>query len=154
MIWWRILTILFGALPATILAMFAVFLISYSLVHFCIGLMTVDIDWVAGGILGVAWGGLGVYGTISLWAVGSGFVSNASINGLKAGAIAILPLVHTGFFDFPGYHPWVEKLPLLSPLAIACTWLLIPKKFREYMTDDLTDISDSIWPDAASRAGE
>ena len=62
----RYLTILFGALPAT-------YLCSLALIGIIFG-FGAALDGETAGLLVGGWGLAGIYGTLSLWAVGFGFV--------------------------------------------------------------------------------
>ena len=80
-----------------------------------------DIELLAFGFLILGWGSLGVYGTISLWAVGLGFTGARWIQGLLAGIIAAFPIVSfmvlSGDFEVAG-------LAAMLATAFAVVWLI------------------------------
>ena len=121
MIGWRPLTVVFGALPATVLSFWAALGMAYGVATAFAGLFSADIQVFAFGVLMFSWGGLGLYGTLSLWAVGLGLTHNRWHRGLKGGTIAILPFVLgyalTGAFD-------LSALTVFPPFVVACVWLV------------------------------
>lgn len=121
MIIWRPLAIVFGALPATWLCFWAVLGMAWGFVLVFEGVASAEIKMVAGGILMLGWGSLGVYGTVSLWAVGLGFDGARWRRGLMAGIIGAFPIVAmmvlSGAFELSG-------LAALMPTVIAVLWLI------------------------------
>ena len=114
----RILTLVFGALPATWLCIWAAY-----------GMTLGAAAVLSGAIVGVfiiLWGLAGMYGTIALWSLGLGFVRPDHTKRLIVGAIALLP-VAVGIDplvlqpeDF--LNPFVVSAIL--PLVIALCWLV------------------------------
>ncbi len=121
MIFLRPLTIVFGALPASWLAIFAgmgVYLGGLALIEF---VTTGSIGGLLLAIFAASWGALGLYGAISLWAVGLGFAGDLWRQGLKAGIIAaspvLLSLVIFGGFD-------MSALAAILAIFVAVFWLV------------------------------
>ncbi len=121
MIIWRPVTIVFGALPATWLCLWVMVGMGYGLVLIVEGVASFDIEMLAGGFIMLWWGSLGIYGTISLWAVGLGFTGTRWRLGLLLGTIAILPLLIAGLFA--GALGW-SSIPVVLPPIVACFWLM------------------------------
>ncbi len=127
MIYWRILTIVFGALPATWLSLWA-----------AAGVFWGIIFAIAGAPIGLPtaiWGLAGLYGTVSLWAVGLGFVNRTSIRGLAVGTAAILPLTLAGLlgnsWSIDGFNP-LYVASVLPPI-VACAWLVDAARNGDYL---------------------
>ena len=120
MILWRLMTIVFGALPATWLSIFAGMGVWLGAITFVANLLSGDLMGVLGSILIVVWSVLGLYGAIALWAVGLGFVNAFSMQGLLAGLLAAFPFVMfillTGDLDLPA-------LTVLLPTLVGSVWL-------------------------------
>ncbi len=133
MIFRRPLTIVFGALPATWLAIFA------GMAVYAGGLALVA--WITTGvfhtlllaILLTCWGVLGLYGTMSLWAVGLGFTGELWRDGLKAGIVAAFPILISvmvfGNFD-------LSASAALLATAVAIFWLV---EFPRWPSSELDD---------------
>ncbi len=114
----RVLTVVFGALPASVLSVGALLILQVG--------VAVMWDGAWSGLLVIVWGIAGIYGTISLWAVGFGCDEPGCIAGLAVGVAAISPLVS-----------WVDPDRLLQngeidlfaaacllPFLIGVGWLL------------------------------
>ncbi len=117
----RPLTIVFGALPATWLCIWAVVGMVFGLSLVVEGASSFDIEMLAGGFLLLGWGYLGLYGTVSLWAVGIGFTGIRWRLGLLLGIIAVSPLFVAGliFGDLS-----LSTIPVFLPPIVACLWLI------------------------------
>lgn len=113
----RIATVLFGAVPATYLCLWAY-------VFMMLGFLTL----LSGRIVGVyfvASGLAGFYGTLSLWGIAFGVVRRWSVLGLVVGTLAVLP------FAVPVLSYWMfgtlvagfHGLLFIGPLLVAITWL-------------------------------
>ena len=124
----RILTILVGAAPATYLSLIAGFGVY-------IGALVV-IDGDAGGWHLVIWGGSGIFGTLSLWAVGFGHVRPWVIIGLIVGTIALTPLALIAVSSLGSLSPDdLEALTVIGPILVAISWLFVlaVRSFRRAM---------------------
>lgn len=84
----RALTIVFGALPATWLAGPAAAVLGMGIEIAFSG------EWVLipVGTFLICWGGAGLYGTFSLWAIGFGYSGDLVLQGLTAGLVAVSPV--------------------------------------------------------------
>ncbi len=121
MILWRPLTIVFGALPATWLCIWALVGMAYSAVLLVEGVASLDIEMLAAGFILLWLGYFGLYGTVSLWAVGLGFTGTLWRLGLLMGMIAISPLLVAGFlFGDLG----LSTIPVYLPPVVASVWLI------------------------------
>ncbi len=112
----RALTILVGAMPATYLSLTAV-------LGVIIGVMALA-DGETGASFLVLWGGAGIYGTLSLWAVGLGSLRLWVVVGLAIGTAAILPLASLAVSSIGFLSPddlWA--LIVIGPLVVAIAWL-------------------------------
>ncbi len=118
-IWWRVLTIVFGALPATWLSLWALLGMAFALAAIMSGALSA--------ILFVIWGVAGIRGTITLWSLGFGAMRPDHVRGLVIGVVAILPLI-------PPTVPWMLELsafahpfavPSVLPLLVAVAWLIV-----------------------------
>lgn len=78
------LVILFGALPATYLSLFAGMAAIFGL--------TMLFEAPGSGLLLLAWGSAGIYGMVSLWFAAFDRINATTVYGLLAGCIAIAPL--------------------------------------------------------------
>ena len=116
----RVLTILFGALPASWLSFWV-------LIVTLLAAAAVIAERDLSGVIFVIWGLAGLYGTVSLWAVGFGCDDPLCIRGLAVGIAAILPfapvldprhLVLNGDIN-------LLAVACLGPLVVAITWLAI-----------------------------
>ena len=128
----KILTLLVGAFPATYLSLIAG-------LGIYIGVLAV-VDGEISGLVLVAWGGAGIYGTLSLWAVAFGFVRPWSVAGLVVGTIALLPIAGTlGIHELRYLILWSDPVEFLStlsttgPIVVAVSWLgvLVARSFRQ-----------------------
>ncbi len=116
----RTFTIVLGALPATWLGVVAAMGVWYGVSLLIDNLLPADLLGLLGAILILSWGGLGVYGAISLWAVGLGFTGTFWMQGLIAGIIAIFPLV---FFVVLSGDLDLSALLVLLPTVVGSAWL-------------------------------
>ena len=124
----RMLTILVGAAPATYLSLIAGFGVY-------IGALVV-IDGDAGGWLLVIWGGSGIFGTLSLWAIGFGYVRPWVVTGLVVGTIALAPLALMAVSSLGSLSPDdLEALTVIGPILVAVAWLFVlaARSFRRPM---------------------
>ncbi len=80
----RVLTVFLGAVPASVLSLWA-------LLGILVGALAVVEGVVMGAVL-VIWGLAGIYGTVALWAVAFGCDEPSCFWGLAVGIAAILPL--------------------------------------------------------------
>ena len=114
----RVLTILLGAVPASVLSVWALFglLIGASVV--------LEGEWSSA--IFVVWGFAGICGAVALWAVGFGCDEAGCMLGLAIGVTAILPfavridphrMFHGGEID-------LAAAACLAPLVIGVAWLL------------------------------
>ncbi len=124
----RVFTIVLGALPATWLAVIAAMGVWYGISLFIANLLSADILGLLGAILMVSWGGLGVYGAISLWAVGLGFTGTFWMEGLMAGIVAIFPLV---FVVVLSGGLGLFALLVILPTVVGRAWLYTMHSERE-----------------------
>ncbi len=126
----RILTVLVGAGPATYLSLLAA-------LGVYIGVLAV-LDGEMSGLVLVAWGGAGIYGTLSLWAMGFGFVRAWSVTGLVVGTIALTPFVGmmVSALGYRSPEAVLEALVYVGPIVVAITWLgvLTTRSFRQRRT--------------------
>lgn len=115
----RALTVLVGAIPATYLCVTAS-------LGALIGFATM-LGGEPAGFLFLLWALAGFYGTLSLWAVGFGFVRGWSIAGLVVGTIALLPIAGLFLTDetSEGLHEDPEGILFLSPIVVALSWLVV-----------------------------
>ena len=114
-------TIVFGALPATCLAVPAwiVFGVGVDL------LLSGDWSLIPIGLFLTCWCGAGLYGALTLWAIGLGLTHEVLAHGLTAGLLAVTPLVGLyGLFALLG-GGWFLLASVLafSPAVIAWRWL-------------------------------
>ncbi len=113
----RVLTILVGAGPATYLCFIA-------FVGIAMGFGAVFSGEIAGLVL-IAWGLAGFYGTLSLWAVGFGVVRGRVVVGLIVGIVALTPIAGMiGIIDMlskPSNYP--EAILFAGPIVVAVAWL-------------------------------
>lgn len=112
----RVLTVLLGAAPATFLSLTAALGVVLGL-----GGM---VDGELGGLIFVVWGGSGIYGTLSLWAVGLGFVRPWVVVGVIFGTAALMPIAMMslqGLGSSIFYHP--ETLATIGPIVVAIAWM-------------------------------
>lgn len=113
----RVLTILVGAGPATYLCFIALMGIMFG--------FSAVFGGEIGGLVLVFWGLAGFYGTLSLWAVGFGYVRRWIVAGLIVGIIALTPIAGMfGFLDVlskPSNYP--EVLLYSGPIVVAIAWL-------------------------------
>ncbi len=117
---WRPLTIVFGALPATWLGIFACTGVWLGIVSLIANVASGDLIGTGGSLLIFAWGALGLYGAIALWAVGLGFVNTFSTLGLVAGLLAAFPLVM--FMVLTG-DMGLSEIAVLLPTVVGSAWL-------------------------------
>ncbi len=112
----RILTIVFGAIPATVFSYYAVLVVIVGASAFA-----------SGGIVFVAFGVAGIFGTVSLWTIAFGKDSKVFIVGLIAGSLAmLLPLSAPSSIvpDMPGVNGRAVTTFLeASPIVVALCWL-------------------------------
>ena len=138
---WHLLTIVFGALPATWLGVFAAMGVWLGAATLIANLTSLDFFGTLGSLLIVAWSLLGLYGALSLWAIGVGFLNVFSAMGLVAGLIAAFPfvmfIVLTGDMGLP-------ELSVLFPTAVGCAWLC-----RMHAGDATVDFDDELERDLA-----
>ena len=136
MIFRRLLTIVFGALPATWLGVFAAMGIWTGALMVIGNLTALDLFGVLGSLVIFVWSLLGLYGAVSLWAVGVGFVNSFSTMGLVAGLIAAFPfvmfIVLTGDLGIGG-------LSVLFPTIVGCAWLM-----GLHSSDSNRDVDDEL----------
>lgn len=113
-----ILTILLGALPASVWCVLAFAGVK-------LGLLILARGDVAGLIV-VAWGGAGIVGTVSLWAVGLGVVRSWVVAGLVAGIAALAPIAfsYSSRIGALGIED-IKKLSAISPVMVALVWLCV-----------------------------
>lgn len=113
----RSLTVVFGALPATMFSWFAVLAIMAGLSQIA-----------GGGIVFVTIGMAGLYGTVSLWAVAFGKDSKAVVIGLISGSLAmVFPLLVPSSIvpDMLGIDGRALTTFLeASPVVVALIWLV------------------------------
>ena len=117
----RVGTILFGALPATCLAVPAGLL-------FAVGvelLLSADVALVLTGLFLICWSGAGLCGTLSLWAIGFGLRHEILAQGLTAGLIAVAPMAGLyGLFAILGGGWFVlAAVTTFAPAVVAWRWL-------------------------------
>ena len=138
MILWRPLTIVFGALPATWLCVWVVVGMVYGLALLVEGVASFDIEMLSGGFIMLGWGYLGIYGTVSLWAVGLGFTGVRWRLGLLLGIVAIFPLFVLSLFE-GGLS--LSTIPVFLPPVVACLWLieLHGRPDPQYTDDELEE---------------
>ena len=116
-IWSRIATIVFGALPATWLCFWAA-------CGMALGAAAMLVDAI-GGIFLIIWGLAVMYGTVALWGLGLGLARTDRTKRLIVGAIAILPMtigvdpLNLEPRDF--LNPFVFSAIL--PLVVTVLWL-------------------------------
>ncbi len=113
------LTILAGAVPATYLCLMAyvVLVLGYGAV----------LSGDALGLVLILWALAGFYGTLSLWAVGFGFVRPWSVTGLILGTVALLPMggpVLTGT-ESRGLDGNPDEMMFVTPILVAVAWLIV-----------------------------
>ena len=120
---WRPLTIVFGALPATMLSIFAAIGLMWAVPTALSGAFTGDMEALTLGSLLVLWFSLGIYGTFSLWACGLGFPTTWARLGLVAGTLAISPMVCDGIRY--GVEFDIFAILAFGPTLIACGWFLL-----------------------------
>ena len=115
----RALTVLVGAVPATYLCITA-------FMGAVIGFVTM-LGGEPAGFLFLLWALAGFYGTLSLWAVGFGFVRGWSIAGLVVGTIALLPIAVLFLTDetSSGLREDPEGILFVSPVVVALAWLVV-----------------------------
>lgn len=134
MIFLRPLTIVFGALPATWLAVFAalgVYLGGLALIE---SVTTGSFVSLILAIVAASWGVLGLYGALSLWAIGLGFTGDLWLGGLKAGIIAVIPILLSLVF-FGGFD--VSALAAILATVVAVFWLVeLPDRPESSIDDD------------------
>ncbi len=119
MVYLRLLTIVFGALPATWLCIWAAYAIM-------LGAAALLGGAVAGAVI-IVWGVAGMYGTAGLWGIGLGFVGPGQTKQLIVGVIAILPVAIA--VDPLNLEPNDFLNPLIVsailPLIVATIWLAV-----------------------------
>ena len=120
MIYRRLLTIFFGALPATWLGVFAAMGVWVGGLTLIASVVSGDFSGILGSFLIVVWSVFGLYGAVALWAVGFGFVNAFSMQGLVAGLLAAFPfvmfIVLTGDMD-------LAAVTVLLPTVVGSVWL-------------------------------
>ena len=133
MIFWRPLTIVFGALPATWLGVFAAMGVLAGALMLIANIMSLDFFGALGSLLIFAWSLLGLYGAISLWAVGVGFLNAFWLTGLIAGLLSAFPfvmfIVLTGDMGLP-------EITVLLPALVASAWLYRTHARGDEVVDD------------------
>ena len=123
----RLLTIVFGALPATLMSIPASYGVGFGAVGIIAGLFNASAEAVAFGAVVLLWGGLGIHGMLALWAVGlSGRPEGWVRTGLTMGTVAIFPLC---VFAVVGgltsqTADLLGALLLVPPPIIAICWLI------------------------------
>lgn len=130
---WRLLTLLCGALPATWLGAYAAVLAGEALRQLADGIVALNFTQAGWGLFCLSWSGLGLYGTISLWAVGIGFHHRFWLIGLASGGLAALPFVL--IFVLTGYTGLFEFL-VLAPTVVASLWLYASRSRRDRLEPD------------------
>lgn len=122
----RALTIVFGALPATWLAGPTASILGLGIETMFSG------EWalIPVGSFLICWGGAGLYGTYSLWAVGFGCTSDTVLKGLTAGLLAVSPLAGMYVLFAIASAGWFLPAAALV-LAPAITALLWRDELRE-----------------------
>ena len=122
----RYLTIMIGAGPASYLSLLA-----------GLGVFVGFWAFLEGEIVGLAlaaWGGAGIYGTLSLWAIGFGFIRPWAVVGLIVGTIALTPLagMAVSAFWYSSPEALLETFVYTGPIIVAVTWLgvLTARSFR------------------------
>lgn len=130
----RPLTIVFGALPATWLAFFAglgVYLGGLALIE---AVTTGSFGSLLLAVVAASWGALGLYGAISLWAIGLGFTGDLWRNGLKAGIIAASPIL-LSLVIFGGLD--LSALAAVLAIVVATLWLVeLPDESQSSIDDE------------------
>ncbi len=121
MIFWRIVTIAFAAVPATVYSAMAFLAAAQGLATAVTGVLALDPATMGIGILFFLWGSFGLFGTWALWWVGLGFVTRRAMRGLIAGVIAILPFL---YIMNPSTTDLWGMLVVALPL-IACVWIVL-----------------------------
>ena len=115
----RSLTILAGAVPATYVCFFAYLVAMLGFVALMSG--------YAVGLVLILWALAGFYGTLSLWAVGFGFIRGWSVAGLLLGTIALFPIAGpflTGD-TLKGLYQDPDTIVFVSPIVVAVSWLVV-----------------------------
>lgn len=114
-----VLTIVLGAIPATMLGVFPLGLV-------LVGASSMEQGDIAGGVMGFLWAFAAAYGTIALWVVAFRGLSILVVLGLVAGLLAMSPFI-VGFVLEPralfGHHQPYSYLFALPPL-VAFAWLI------------------------------
>ena len=140
-IFWRPLTIVFGALPATWLGIFAAMGVWLGVITFIANVTSGDLMGTGGAVLISVWSTLGLYGVIALWAVGLGFVNTFSMLGLVAGLLAAFPFVM--FIVLTG-DMGLSEITVLLPTIVGSAWL-----YRMHAGGDAVIMDDELERDLA-----
>lgn len=118
----RVLTLVFGAIPATFYCGFAVLAL-------ILGLIMLPSPF---GFLMVLLGGAGALGTYSLWMIVFGFWSRLISYGLVTGIVAMLPFLIFPRLAFDISASWVGSvasfLLKVSPVCVALVWLSLSSR--------------------------
>ncbi len=138
---WHILTVVFGALPATWLGVFAAMGVWYGGYALVVSIGSVNLLDILGSLLIVVWSLLGLYGALGLWAVGIGFVNRFWMLGIVAGLIAAFPFIM--FMLLTGALGLGEVL-VLPPTIVGSAWL-----YRTHGGDGETEVDDELERDLA-----
>ncbi len=127
MIYWRVLTIVFGAVPATWLSLWAAAGVFWGVVFTIAGAHI--------GLLAAVWGLAGLYGAASLWAIGLGFMNRTSIRGLVVGTAAIVPLTLASLSGHSWPNDWLNSFYVASilPAIVAVAWLVDAARKGDYL---------------------
>ncbi len=114
----KTLTIMFGAIPATMFCWWALIAIVAGVTQ----ILSI------GGALLVLFGSAGLYGTFSLWLVAFGRESKSVIAGLLVGSVAMVPLLLIPSSIIPASELWNGRLLTTvleaSPVIVAVAWLI------------------------------
>lgn len=114
----KTLTIVFGAIPATMFCWWA-------LIAIVAGVSQI---LSVGGALLVLFGSAGLYGTFSLWLVAFGRETKCVIVGLLVGSVAMVPLLLVPSSIIPSSDLWngrfLTTVLEASPVIVAVAWLI------------------------------
>ncbi len=146
-----LVTMVFGALPATLLSIPATLGVVVGLYFMFGGLVAVEIESLIIGAVMFVWGGLGLYGMLSLWAVSTCPAPPRWVKaGLAMGTIAIIPVwplfVAEGF-DVRSADILGAMLLALPPV-VALGWLIEFARRPSFYDEE-----DRFWPQAGKTEG-
>ena len=136
---WHHLTIVFGALPATVLSMVAIFGVLMGLIALIGGILAAEVGSLILGAVMMLWGSLGICGTLALWAVGINEYPDKKVKaGLALGSIALLPVPAALGIDLSALSgiELVLFVLMMLPLPIAIGWLFVIRRRMMSWTDE------------------